>query len=207
MRPMLHPFLLRRPGGGAAFAVLLVAALVSGCLSPKKDPTRYYVLSSLPVVQTAAQPGPKLGLAHVGLSDYLNRRFLAIRHGNEIRYSSFEEWAELPGRGITRVLGANLAGLLGTDRVSVETWPIKSVARELHISIEDFMVDEKGRGVLVSRWRLTAPGGVQVILSGISRLEQTATAPSLNAAARVRLLGELLAEFSRELAGRVNSGP
>ena len=207
MRTMPQPFTIRMPARGGALAALLLAALLSGCLSPRKDPTRYYVLSGLPVTQTATQPGLKLGLARVVLPDYVNRRFLATRHGEEIRYSTFEEWAELPDRGVTRVLGANLAVLLGTDRVSVEPWSIKAVSRELHVSFEDFVLDEKGHGVLVSRWSVTAPGGVQVIQSGTSRVEKTSTAQPLNAAAHVRLLSDLLADFCRELAGRIGMSP
>ena len=207
MRPMPHPFSIRNPARGAALAALLLATLLNGCLSPGKDPTRYYVLSGRPAAKTAAQPGMKLGLARVVLPDFLNRRFLATRHGEEIRYSSFEEWAELPERGVTRVLRANLAALMGTDLLSAETWSVKAVSRELHVSFEDFTLDEKGHGLLVAHWSLTAPGGVQVIRSGFSRVEKTSAAHPVDAAAQVRLLSDLLAEFSRELAGRVGSGP
>ena len=102
---------------------LTVCACLTGCsfLKPAKPTARYFVLTPLPATGPglAAPNTLAVGLGQVKLPAYLFETSLAVRKGtNEIEYLPSSLWAERLDTGFQRVLAANLAIVLPTDRRS-----------------------------------------------------------------------------------------
>jgi uncharacterized lipoprotein YmbA len=122
-----------------------------------------------------------------------------------VEYLPSANWAEKLDAGFQRVLGANLATLLATDRIYLSTWQKADVTAELHVVIEQFDVDIAGRGQLVARWRVVSPGGEEVMQSGTSRLEHAGPTPDRDAAGAAATLSQLVGSFSREMMPAIRS--
>lgn len=177
-----------------------------GCLGPRKqpDPTRSYILTPLtvePGTAADASRGIPLGIAPVEIPSYLLGNALVFRKGDsEVRYSETHRWAERLDKGVQRVLGANLALLLGSDRIELSAWLRQSVKAELYVSIHRFECDEQGQVVLEARWRLAGPGGEPTLLARSSRIVRQTSAPVRQTEAAVAELSHALADLSREIA-------
>jgi uncharacterized lipoprotein YmbA len=191
------------------FALLLWSTALclelAGCgfLKPAQSTASYYVLTPIPVGQPAgaATSSIALGVGRVNIPSYLFNASLVVRKGdNEIEYSESALWAERLNVGFQRVLAANLATLLSTDRVQLSAWDPDSVTAEIYVTIDQFDVDISGRGVLVARWRVLSPRGEKVLKAGTARLSRQGPASDVDGAAAVATLSELLAEFSRQVA-------
>ena len=187
-----------------AGVVALTLVIFTGCsfLKPAQSVTRHFVLSSLATNAPTADQNPlALGVGPVKLPAYLFNTPLATRISKEeVDYQSAADWAERLDAGFQRVLAANLATLLGTDRIYLSTWQKSDVTAELHVIIEQFDVDVTGRGQLVARWRIVSPASERVLKSGTSRLEHTGPAPDRDAGGSVATLSALVADFSGEMA-------
>jgi uncharacterized lipoprotein YmbA len=195
----------------AAVTALGVVCL-AGCsnLKPVRDTFSYFVLSPIQAAPTnTPAPGDRflsVGLGPVKLPDYLLRTQLAVRKGaTEVAYLEDARWAERLDAGCQRVLAANLAALLPADRVRVSAWRPKGVACEIHVALDHFDVNIDGRGVLVARWRVTAPGGGATIEAGESRFAKEGPAPEADPGGAAGTLSELLAELSRQLAAVIQT--
>ena len=185
--------------------------LLSGCsfLKPATSSARYFVLTpSAPTgsIAAASSASPALGVGKVKLPDYLFNSSLAVRKGaSEIEYSPSILWAERLDTGFQRVMAANLANALATDRVQLSTWQPAAVSVEVYVTIEQFDLDTAGRGVLVARWRLLAPGGDETLAAGETRLARAGPPPGSDPAAAVATLSGLLEEMSRQLAETIRA--
>ena len=203
----------RAPGGSQArkdrltfsrsalLLALTFATTLAGCsfLKPTKSTARYYVLTPMPSSSpaTANTAAISVGVGSVKLPSYLFNSSIALRKGtNEVEYLQSDLWAERLDTGFQRVLAADLASVLGTDRVLLSAWRPEEVNVEVYVAIEQFDVDATGAGVLVARWRLLSPGGDKVLKFGATRLSRQGPH---TAAAMVDTLSELLADFSGEL--------
>jgi len=199
------------PGGfrRSDFVSLLLALAacltLTGCsfLKPAKPTARHFVLTPM----LASGPGPAasgtiaVGVGQVKLPAYLFNTSLAVRKGtNEIEYLPSVIWAERLDTGFQRVLAANLAIVLPTDRIHLSAWQKDDVAAEVYVTIEQFDVDAGGRGVLVARWRILSPGGEKILKAGSSRLTRQGPSPDAGASGTVATLSELVADFSRPIA-------
>jgi len=188
-----------------AGVVGLILVSFTGCsfLKPAQSVTRHFVLSSIATnAPTASQTPLALGVGPVKLPAYLFNTPLATRISKEeVEYQSAADWAERLDAGFQRVLAANLAMLLGTDRIYLSTWQKSDVTAELHVIIEQFDVDATGRGQLLARWRIVSPASERVLKSGTSRLERTGPAPDRDAGGSVATLSALVADFSGEMVG------
>ncbi len=175
---------------------------LTGCgfLKPAKSTARYYVLT--PVAATPTGSGSlAVGLGQVKLPAYLFNTSVAVRKGtNEIEYLPSALWAERLDTGFQRVLAANLALALPTDRIHLSAWQKDAVAAEVYVTLEQFDVDASGRGVLVAQWRILSPGGEKTLKSGESRLTRLGPEPETNPSGAIATLSELVANFSRQLA-------
>jgi uncharacterized protein len=185
--------------------VLALCAGITGCsfLKPAQSTTRHYVLTATPATGPAAAAATPLavGLGQVKLPAYLFDTSLAVRKGtNEIVYLPSAQWAERLDTGFQRVLAANLALLLPSDRIRLSAWRSDEVAAELYVAIEQFDVDASGRGVLVAQWRVLAPAGEKTLKTGTSRLSRQGPPPDTGASGAVATLSELVTDFSRQLA-------
>jgi hypothetical protein len=185
-------------------AIGLVAGFTGcGILKPAKSTADHFLLTPMPAGGSAAAGADSLavGLGPVKLPAYLFNSSLAVRNGvNEVDYLPSALWAERLDSGFQRVLAANLAIALPTDRIHLSAWQSDAVTAEVYVTLEQFDVDSAGRGVLVAQWRIQSPGGEKILKAGVSRLARPGPPPDNGAAGTVATLSELLADFSRELA-------
>jgi uncharacterized lipoprotein YmbA len=93
------------------FAV--TTGLLSGCLAPRTDHTRFYLLSTpTPAPPAAAVQRDKVFLVGLRMSsaEYLHtKQMLVALDGNQLRLSEENEWEETPQAGFARVLARRLA--------------------------------------------------------------------------------------------------
>lgn len=98
-----------------ATAVLLVA-IAAACSSP---PARFYTLSGATPVGGDAS-GPSVAVGPVALPTVVDRPQIVVHSGaNEVRLDEFNRWASPLPEDIARVIAANLAQELASQRV----WP------------------------------------------------------------------------------------
>jgi uncharacterized lipoprotein YmbA len=185
--------------------VAILYAGVSGCsvLKPAKSSARHFVLTPVsPVGSATVTPGCiAVGLGKVRIPPHLFNTSLAVRKGtNEIEYLPSAFWAERLDSGFQRVLAANLAILLPTDRVLLSGWQRNEVMAEVYVTLEQFDVDASGRGVLVARWRILSPGGEKVLKAASSRLSRQGPPPDRGVSGAIGTLSALVADFAGQLA-------
>jgi uncharacterized protein len=198
------------------FMVLVASSLgLSGCLNlhPVVDRTRFYVLT--PLQTTAADTPvtghyPAVGIGRVDIPDYLQGKQIAVRKGtDEIEYSETVQWAERLDKGIQRVLGANLAAVLGSTNVVLSAWRRSDVQREIYVSVQRFESNDQGRVELEARWRIMSPGAGGTHGTGLSTITKQGPAPATDPGGAVAAMSEALRDLSREIAAAllVSSGP
>lgn len=196
---------VRQPPFAALLFALMLGAGVAGCsfLKSARPTARYFVLTPMPVTnaEPAASRRLAVGLGQVKVPAYLFNSSLAVRKStNVIEYLPSAFWAERLNSGFANVLAADLAIALPTDRIYLSAWQRDQVTAEVHVTLEQFDVDEGGTGTLVARWRVGSPGGEQVLKAGTSRLAQQGPRPGDNLSGAVATLSALIADFSRQLA-------
>jgi uncharacterized lipoprotein YmbA len=194
---------------GQVLLWLMLCGALTGCfgiLKPARSTARHFVLTTLPNPAGAVPStrGLALGLGQVKVAPYLFNSSLAVRRNtNEISYLPSAIWAERLDAGLQRVLAADLAILLPTDRILVSAWQKDDVAAELYVAVEHFEVDAAGEGQLVARWRIMAPGGDKLLQAGRTNLTHPGPAPEPDASGSIGTLSALVAELSRQLAAVV----
>jgi uncharacterized lipoprotein YmbA len=179
-------------------------------LSPVQAKERYFVLTPLPNEAAAGVESRPIaiGVGTVKIPSYLFNTAFAVRDGsNEVDYSREALWAERLDTGMQRVLAANLSSLIPTDKVRLTSWRVEDVAVEVHVNVEQFDVDSKGRAVLSAWWRVVPPGGEQPVKSTLTRLTREGPAPGEDPGGAVATLSGLVGELSREVAGVVGTVP
>ena len=196
-----------RPGFAACVLLAIgVCASLTGCfgfLKPSPSIARHFVLTPLPPADppTIASGIMAIGIGQVRLPAYLFNSSFAVRRGtNEIDYSQSALWAEHLDTGIQRVLAANLAALLHTDKVRLSSWRREDVSAEVYLAVEQFDVDADGKGVLVARWRILAPGGEQQLQAGEGRFKREGPQPGKDPSGAVATLSELVGDLGHQLA-------
>ncbi len=191
---------------GAHLAVMTcLLSGVSGCtfLKPAKSTARHFVLTPMASFGSATDTSGSIavGLGKVQIAGYIFDTSVAIRRGsNEIEYLPINFWAERLDSGFQRVLAADLAIILPTDRIPLSAWQRDEVVAELYVTLEQFDVDVSGRGVLVARWRILSPGGDRVVKAGSCRLSRHGPSPENDVSASISTLSELVADFASQLA-------
>jgi uncharacterized lipoprotein YmbA len=93
--------------------VAIAASLLAGCLAPRADHTRFYLLSTPASAPTSA-PVERDKVFLVGLrmtaAEYLRTKRMIVELGpNQLRLSEENVWEETPQAGFTRVLAERLA--------------------------------------------------------------------------------------------------
>lgn len=182
---------------------LIAAALclaLTGCFSPHTVGTRHFVLTAAPSAKTGST-GLLLGVGTVRMPDYLLSSSLAVRKSaGEIGYLETAVWAERLDNGFGRVLAADLSVMIPTDQVRLGAWRPDAVTVEVHVTVEQFDVDQAGTGSLVAWWRITAPGGAKILKSGEARLTKAGQPPASDSQNIANTLSGLVADFSETLA-------
>jgi uncharacterized lipoprotein YmbA len=183
-----------------------LAFLGAGCLglSPKPDPTRYFVLASLSAQAAPEGKSARVAIHRVRIPSYLQKRWLATREGNEIHYAADDEWAESLPQGIQRVLEANLSALLGPVPLNPER-KSAGTAFELLLTIEQFEVNTAGDAMLSAQWEILPAEGVAPLRAGQFHRVRSDAAAAGNPAIAVQLQSELLADLSQAVVEAVRA--
>jgi uncharacterized protein len=186
----------------AILAVLAAGLTLAGCADT--PPTRFYTLSPLEDAPGGTPPAnlPELtvGVGPVTLPPYLDRPQLVTRAGgNRMVLADFDSWVE-PLQGMfTRVLGENLALLLGTDDVLLLPQNRDfALDRQVEVDVTRFDVDDAGNAVLDAKWWVYGRNGEKLLRSGRSTITEPAKADDYTAAAGA--LSDALGAMSQEIA-------
>jgi hypothetical protein len=198
--------------------VLAVAGLATACLSPKADPTRYYVLAMIggdPGLYDAAglvgdteEEASLSGGAHLEISvgvgpitipGYLKRTRLVTRQSNnELRYLETERWAQPLEESLQHAIAANLGTLLWTDEVILHPWyKTRQPDYSVEVDVGRFESNEDGAAALVARWIVRDPDGA---LLAVGTFDRVLPADSTSIATTVEAQSQLVAAMSREIA-------
>jgi uncharacterized lipoprotein YmbA len=199
---------LRRWLRGLAFlpavGALLVAAAIASCsvLTPRPDPSRFFVLAPLPEAASPATGNhvSSLGVGPILLPRYLDRGEIVTRVGpNEVKPAVFDYWAGSLSHQFQTVLTQNLQTLVHADRVQTYPW-YAGAAPEfvVEVDVQRFEPSSDGRAELAARWRLRKGSALATLRAGESSL--THPLNSLEPQAAAVALSGLLDDFSRELA-------
>jgi uncharacterized lipoprotein YmbA len=190
-------------------ATCLTSLCLAGCgfLKPSGITPRSFILTPLAVAGAPAEKAAiEVGVGPVTVPGYLFKNSIAVRRGtNEIAYLDTAVWAERLDLGLQRVLAADLAALLGTDRMHLSAWRPQDVNVEVFVNVERFDVDQNGEGVLVAWWRLLAPGGAKELKAGRFRQARSGPAPQADPRGATATMSELAADLSRELATAIKA--
>ena len=187
---------------GYLLAFLVCALLPAGCA--RTVPVSYYQLSALEAARTVpggAAPGSQvLGIGPVRLPEYLDRPQLVTRLSpNRLHLADSHRWAEPLKTNISRVMGENLAALLGTDRILLHPWPAsRATDYQLLVEVLHYENESDGAARLVALWSVRGKDGGIVLPERRSSL--LVAAASRDREGQVAALNEALGSFCREIA-------
>ncbi len=103
------------------FALIAGCWLLTGCinLSPKTDPTAFYLLESVEMTPESAEDSMGIYVSRVELPDYIDSNRLFLRSaGGSPQYLEADLWAEPLADGFGRALALNLGQVSGRSVVS-----------------------------------------------------------------------------------------
>jgi uncharacterized lipoprotein YmbA len=167
----------------AAVLGLLALLAVAGCGSTA--PTHFYLLSSVPEKPVASPgQGVAVGIGPVTLPQYLNRPQIVTRSSNnQLVVSEFDQWGGALDDNVTRTLAANLATLLGTDRISLYPWKESApVDYQVTLDVAAFEADAAGNAILSVFWSVVDAKTGAVAVMRRSSYSTGAGAPAGSAA-------------------------
>jgi hypothetical protein len=186
-------------------ALSLVALLVvlGGCLGGGSPPSRFYLLSPLPVPEAAAASGVAIGVGPVAIPDYLNRAQIVTRTGeNQLELAEFDRWAEPLQKNLSRVLVLNLSTLLSTDRVALHPWNRSTpMDYQVIVDVGRFEAGRDGRASLLARWTIVAGTDRKILLMRKSTFSEPIAPDGYEAT--VASMSRLVGALSREIAAEI----
>lgn len=189
----------------AIVPTLLVSVMVIsvGCLSPRADPTAFYVLTPMegPAASSARGGDVSLGVGPVTIPAYLNRAQMVTRVGtNQLDVSDHDRWAESLDQGLARTLARNLSILLGGADVTIHPWYAdKKPERQVSIDVSRFERDATGAAVLECTWAIVSSSTGERLAGNEVRVAEPAAAES-GAAGSVAAMSRALEGLSQEIA-------
>jgi uncharacterized protein len=189
--------------------ILVACSLLTACgdfLSPRPDPSRFYVLTATASAGAPRAPG-SFGVGPVKMPDYLKRSTIVTwMPPNEISPSPIDRWGDPLDRAIPRTVQENLRLLLATDEVVLFPWyPADRPDLQAVIDVLRFERDDRGSVRLVARWEIRDPETGATLRTGETRSAQQATAADMSAS--VLAQSEALAELSRDIAAAIRAAP
>ncbi|MEM7407451.1 MAG: PqiC family protein [Pseudomonadota bacterium] len=197
---------------GLLVAVALAALALSGCImqgEPAPD-NQFYVLDSLPA-DTAPLAPPAAGkplvidLAAVRLPQYLQRTQIVTRiDANRLSVSEFDQWGGNLEKNMMRVLGTNLALLLGTPEVHLAARRAPGgVDAQVEVEVMKFERGPDGRAELAAQWRLIDEQEERTLVSRITNLRGQPARAGDSIGTTVAAMSDLLGELSRRIASAI----
>lgn len=188
---------------------LLGGLLLAGCATT--PPSAFYTLTPIPAAAERHEPlrddGPALAVGPVDLPEYLDRPQIVSRtDGNRLAIDELHRWGGTLQDDLLRVLGQNLAHLLGTSRVLV--YPADArfpLDVRVLASVLELGGRTGGEAVLRVRWVLLDPYAEQTLLTR----ETSYREPILGEgqAAEVAAMSDAVGGFSRDVAEAIRGLP
>jgi uncharacterized protein len=185
----------------------LCTIMIAGCLSPRRDDSKFFVLS--PVGADPASAGSRqilVGLGPIKIPAYLDRQEVVTRVApNRLELSHQDRWAEPLDSDFTRVLAQNLSTDLGTQRITFYPWYNTTlVDYQIKVNVYRFESDKDGKVDLTAHWQVLNGAGKLLIVRDSTYTETAKPGDtSDSAAAMSRALGRL----SREIASAIEATP
>jgi uncharacterized protein len=189
----------RAPRLGRAFAPLLLAPLLGGCLGGKVEATRFYILTPTPAgAQVEAAPaGLAAEVAAVDLPEHLDRPQIVIRASpHRLEMSDGHQWGGQLRKDIARVLGENL-----THRAAILAEPARVELRVLRF---ERMPD--GRVTLATHWTLALGAERRPTASRLTELHGPTVAED-DYEGIARTMSALLDELAQVIAAALPTRP
>jgi uncharacterized lipoprotein YmbA len=192
---------------GTGFIALALMLILAGCGSTPSS--NYYVLAARDLPQSSSQQ-PSLGIGPVEIPEYLNRNGLVYsRDGNQLQIAQYERWAEPLEEGIVRVLGLNLAGLLGTENIRTFPWhPARAPQYGIKLRLMALDADDSN-AELVAEWLVYKPDrdsrSDTTVSRRISRLLIPVNNNQLQPGDLPGIYSKLLFQLSEEIAAAIRA--
>ena len=191
---------------GVIFLVLCAMTL-AGCLSPRRDDSKFFVLS--PVGADPASIGSRqilVGLGPIKMPAYLDRQEVVTRVApNRLELSGENRWAEPLDSDFTRVLAQDLSSDLGTQRITFYPWYNTTlVDYQVKINVYRFESDKDGKVDLTAHWQVLSGTGKLLIVRDSSYTE---TAKPGDAADSAAAMSRALGRLSRDIASAIEATP
>jgi len=192
------------------WAVLLtIAVALPGCIGQASPQVTFYSLLSMEQMGATAAAATRddltLGIGPITIPDGLKRNQIVTREGRNVyQFNEFHRWAGTLDKDISSVIGDNLGGLLGTNRVAFFPWMFhfKPTHRVL-VDITQFDGELTGDAVLSARWTITDQEGGTSLARGRSVLRQPIEGGDYKGLVKAESL--LLADLSRQIAEAIRN--
>src|SRR5262249_37129550 len=142
--------------------LVLLSLALAGCLSPRKDDSKFFVLSPLmaddaaPRVTTAASRPLILGVGPVQLPAYLDRQEVVTRVApNRLDLSPIDRWAQPLDTNFTQVLAQDLSSAVGTQQVTFYPWYRSThVDYQVRVDVYSFEANANGTVDMTAHWQI-----------------------------------------------------
>ena len=190
--------------------MIALSAIATGCLSPRRDDSKFYVLSPSAAdsaVATSASPHSILvGLGPVKLPAYLDRQEVVTRVApNRLELSTVDRWAEPLDIDFTRILAQDLSKDLGTQRITFFPWyGTTHVDYQVKVDVYRFETDAQGKVDLTAHWQILDGTGKLLVVRDSSYSE---TAKPGDAGDGSAAMSRALGRLSQEIATAIQSAP
>ena len=190
--------------------------VLGGCAGTQ--PTRFYVLSSLPRSDTtqaeSVKGGVAIGIRPVVLPKYLDRPQIVTRVGrNQLDIAEFDQWAEPLKNNFGNVIAENLSILVPTNRIAVFPWTKSTpIDYQLAVNVTRFEASAGGDSQLISRWSIMGKNGKKLILRRKSKFSEPIAVGGdpggrQDFKATVSAMNRALESLSREIAEAIKGLP
>ncbi len=181
--------------------VLLLTAGVAGCsvLSPKKDPTRFYVLTAVGAPTDGTVSSTNTLVVAVEVAGYLQNPSLVERiASNQVSYYPFDQWAQPLVEGFSQTVRANLAES-GRPVVLANQTYVTRDAQRLEVRLTRFEISSGPRVQVAASWLIREQIGGNPVRQGEFQKEATFSSAPGTLQPAVAALSELLGELSRTI--------
>lgn len=188
---------------------LLGALMMAGCATTA--PSSFYTLTPIPEAVDRKAPLSEgdlaVGLGPVTFPVFLDRPQIVSRAGvNQLALDEFNRWGGSLQDDFLRVLGENLAHLLGTSRIIVYPADFRfSLDLRVIADVLTFEGTSGGEAVLKVRWAILDPYIDQALAVRETAYHRKIRGPGQDA--MIASLSETLGAFSRDLAQELRGVP
>jgi uncharacterized lipoprotein YmbA len=189
-------------------AMMTLVASLLGLGACASMPSRFYLLTPLNASETSpattATQGPVIGIGPVTLPKYLDRPQIVTRASrNQLTLGEFDRWAEPLQDNVSRVLGENLARLVPTDHILLQTWP-RPATLDYQVTVEVWQFDGGlgGESTLLARWSIL-DGAERELFNRMAHLHAPSGGQGYEA--MVVVMNQMIDTLSRDIATAIQN--